>query len=85
MAELDIEAAVNLMVVSSCLSARYPEVPRYSEEKGLGDKEACTGQTITRHHHAIVRVQARIEPFDRPDTSWERESESWLSTDKWNL
>ena len=32
MAELDIEATVNLMVVSPCLSARYPEVPRYSAD-----------------------------------------------------
>jgi len=57
--------------------------PRYSEEKGLGDEEPRTGQAITSHHNASLG-QARIEPFDRPDTSWERESESSLSTDNQN-
>ena len=57
--------------------------PRYSEEKGLGDEEPRTGQTMTSHHNASLG-QARIEPFDRPDTSWERESESSLSTDNQN-
>ena len=54
--------------------------PRYSEEKGLGDEEPRTGQAITSHHNASLG-QARIEPFDRPDSSWERESEFSLSTD----
>jgi hypothetical protein len=35
--------------------------PRYSEEKGLGDEEPRTGQTITSHHNASLG-QARIEP-----------------------
>ena len=58
--------------------------PRYSEEKGLGDEEPRTGQTITSHHNASLG-QARIEPFDRPDSSWERESEFSLSTDNQNV
>jgi hypothetical protein len=46
----------------------------------VGDEEPITEQAITRHHNDSLGGKAQIDPFGRPDTSWESESESWLNT-----
>jgi hypothetical protein len=46
----------------------------------VGDEEPITEQAITRHHNDSLGGKAQIDPFGRPDTSWERKSESWLNT-----
>ena len=60
--------------------------PRYSEEKGLGDEEPRTSQALDKPLLVITTPRwARHESnLDRPDTNWEKDSESSLSTDNQN-